>query len=248
MARRVTRPMALPLTWLLLHTKVSANAVSFLGMLTAAGAAWCFAQESPLIFFFGALLFQFWYLLDHVDGQIARYRKASSLTGLYFDFLSHYFVNSVIFFALGVHSFFLTGDFGAILLAFGGAFSYALLQSTFDCKYRAYYVGLKAWKGQTVRIPSETEADSKRSSRSLFRVCYSFLYKLCEVHVFMNLLSLTALLNLWAGPSVSPLPLPSGFFLFYAFLLPFVTAVQIFYSVRTGVVDKDFQREFQLLP
>ena len=79
--RTILRDAALPVTWLLLHTKITADqvtlaslAVALLGMIALAlpGTGWFVA---------GVLLLQLWYYLDHVDGQIARYRKTVSLTG-----------------------------------------------------------------------------------------------------------------------------------------------------------------------
>jgi phosphatidylglycerophosphate synthase len=247
MVRNITRDMALPLTWLLLHTPISANGVTLAGMILVLGAGACLASTSPSIFLIGALLFQFWYLLDHVDGQIARYRKQSSLTGLYFDFLSHYVTNSVIFFGFGLHVYFATDRFETILLSFLGSLSYALLQSFFDCKYRAYYAALCALEGREVRVlGGASDAKGEKTLPGLRKV-FSLLYKLCEIHVFMNLLTLVAVFNFWNreihffGVRTS---FPIVMFGFYSVLLPLIVSVRIGYAVARRSIDRDFEKEF----
>ena len=41
-------------------------------------------------------LLQLWYLLDHVDGQLARLRGTASLDGVQLDFLMHHTVNLLV--------------------------------------------------------------------------------------------------------------------------------------------------------
>ena len=80
MARNITRDMAVPLTWLFLHTRITANQITLLSLLVGLSASVAFVFFSKVNIFIGALLLQTWYLLDHVDGQVARYRKQQSLT------------------------------------------------------------------------------------------------------------------------------------------------------------------------
>lgn len=253
MVRHITRDLAIPFTWLLLHTPISANGVTLLGIVTVFIASFFLATPSSVSFLIGALLFQLWYVLDHVDGQVARYRKQSSLTGIYFDYISHYVTNSVIFFGLGLRAYFETGGFLMVLLAFVGSFAYAVFQSFFDCKYRAYYAGLLPLTGKKIRFVSltsspfplplgrEDKGEGGKKSFPRARRAFSLLYKLCEIHVFMNLLTLVALLNFWWRSS------PLFFFLFYSFLVPFVVIMRIAYTVKTRAIDTGFQREFEVV-
>ncbi len=47
----------------------------------------------------GLAFLAFW--LDHVDGQVARWRGSSSLDGVYLDYLMHHVANLTLGFALG---------------------------------------------------------------------------------------------------------------------------------------------------
>ena len=49
----------------------------------------------------GILLLNLWYLLDHVDGEVARYTQASSHSGFFFDTVINYIIEPLIFFGLG---------------------------------------------------------------------------------------------------------------------------------------------------
>jgi len=53
----------------------------------------------------GGLLWQLWYALDCVDGEVARLSNKKSMLGVYIDALTHIFVNPMIPFAFGLHIF-----------------------------------------------------------------------------------------------------------------------------------------------
>ena len=108
MVRRLLRSMALPITWLLLHTPMTANQVTFFALITGLLGILFLASHTPAFYLAGAILLQLWYLLDHVDGQIARYRNSASLTGRFFDFMMHHLIDGCLFFALGFNAFILS--------------------------------------------------------------------------------------------------------------------------------------------
>ena len=54
-----------------------------------------------LLFVVGVVLAQLGFWLDHVDGQVARWRGTSSLDGVYLDYLMHHAANLALGFALG---------------------------------------------------------------------------------------------------------------------------------------------------
>ncbi|HET6882831.1 MAG TPA: hypothetical protein VFI31_21870, partial [Pirellulales bacterium] len=87
MARRISRPLALRVTWLIAPTGVSAHAVTCIALAVALASGACFATGGVGACLLGTFLFQLWYLLDHVDGQIARWRGSASLDGIQLDYL-----------------------------------------------------------------------------------------------------------------------------------------------------------------
>ncbi|MBN2295071.1 MAG: hypothetical protein JXM70_21765, partial [Pirellulales bacterium] len=71
MARRLSRPTALRVTWLIVPWGISANAATLLAWAVGMASAAAFAMGSPGWWLLAAALLQLWYLLDHVDGQLA---------------------------------------------------------------------------------------------------------------------------------------------------------------------------------
>ena len=73
MARHVTREMALYATRLILRTPLRADSVALLSLGCGLAGAVFLAMPAAWTLVTGAVLLQIWYLLDHVDGQVARY-------------------------------------------------------------------------------------------------------------------------------------------------------------------------------
>lgn len=89
------RPITIYLTKLFLYTPITANQVTMLSILSGVFGGFFLILSDNLFDIIGILLLQFYWLLDHVDGEIARYRKSGSLTGEYIDFAAHYMVYTI---------------------------------------------------------------------------------------------------------------------------------------------------------
>jgi phosphatidylglycerophosphate synthase len=142
MARNITREMALPVTWLFLHLPITANGVTLIAFIFGASSAVFFAMGTRSGMLWGAALLQIWYLLDHVDGQVARYRKEESVTGVFFDYLSHHIIHIAIFIGIGWGVYLNTLNVFYILFAVIIGFSKMLLNLTYDSQYKAFYYWL----------------------------------------------------------------------------------------------------------
>jgi len=101
LARLLLRKISLPITRELIRTPVSANQLTGLmivvGLLAAlaaglAGLAWA------VIAFLGV---QVYFLLDLCDGEVARWRRTTSVTGVYLDRVGHYLVEAALLSAYG---------------------------------------------------------------------------------------------------------------------------------------------------
>ena len=241
MVRHILRDAALPVTWLLLHTPITANQVTLISLIIGLVGIVFFMFSSPF-FLIGALLLQLWYLLDHVDGQIARYRKTASLTGRFFDFLMHHIIHISILFSLGVYSFFLTGQFLFVLWGFASSVALLAFNLIHDVKYKTFFERLVALeKPFSIRPPSECKATSGAKEFSGSRKVFSVLHKTCEVHVLMNVLALAALLQV-----LTPISLDLRFFLFlvYGIIAPSLAVVKFSYLIRGKKMDEEFQSRF----
>jgi hypothetical protein len=94
------------------------------------------------------VLLQLWYLLDHVDGQLARLRGTASLDGVQLDYLMHHTLNLLVPLGVGCGLFAATAQ---PLWAVGGllwAVSSLLITLHHDARYKAFIQRLKRLRGQ----------------------------------------------------------------------------------------------------
>lgn len=114
---RVQRQVSLRVTWLLLHTPVTANQISSLMIALAILAGALAAGPRPWMAVLAVGVAYLSYLLDRVDGEIARVRGQESWGGVYLDWLYHRLAPNLL------HLGFLTGmalrhpSAGSIVLA-----------------------------------------------------------------------------------------------------------------------------------
>jgi phosphatidylglycerophosphate synthase len=92
------------LTWLLLHTSISANGVT--GLMILVG--WSTAAALLIPGIWGALLAvvlgQVQMLVDCCDGEVARWRRTSSPAGVFLDKVGHYSTEALIPIAIGIRA------------------------------------------------------------------------------------------------------------------------------------------------
>jgi hypothetical protein len=99
----VCRPPAALVVYLLRNTRVTPNQVTFLSAVVAAGAAAMFvALPGHLGLVLAALVFELSFVLDCVDGQLARLRKITSVVGHLLDFLMDELKAMLIFGAVAI--------------------------------------------------------------------------------------------------------------------------------------------------
>jgi phosphatidylglycerophosphate synthase len=119
---RLVRRASIRLTWLLLHTRLSANQVTVLGILTGLGGALLLAWSDfwPLVI--ALVLMQLSFVLDYSDGEIARYRaleedRPTDAGGAYLDWIGHYYVPATAIAALAWGAFQENGEDWLLLAA-----------------------------------------------------------------------------------------------------------------------------------
>ena len=241
MVRRILRDAALPCTWLLLHTGVTAHQVTLAALLTGILGNVVLGFSGSGAFLTGALLLQLWYYLDHVDSQIARYRKTASLTGRFFDFLMHAVVHGLLYFFLGLHAYKTTGKLVFLFWGALTAFSMLTFNMIHDLKSKAFIEKLAKASSIRRRPPEGESSAAGVSEPSRAARLFSHAHKLCEIHVTMNLLTLAACLELLTRGTVD-------FRLFaaagYGLLVPAITVIKIVHMIRTRKFDHEFESLF----
>jgi hypothetical protein len=247
MARRISRPTAIYGTWLAVRLGLSAHQVT----LAALGASCCAAASigtgHRLGFVAGAALLHLGFWLDHVDGQVARWGRTASLDGVYFDYLMHHTVNLALGFGLGYGLASRTGDPTWALAGLAIALGWSLLSLHNDCRYKAFFQRLKSAKGSfLVRggSGSRPEPPSPWPRRGLGALSWP-LYKLCELHVVILIVTGLAVLAV----IFPPFWLASWrvVVLVMALLAPTLAAARTARLIVRGAVEGEFARWFEQL-
>ncbi len=109
----VHRRLSIYVTWLLLHTRVTPNQVTLLMMVTGTVGAALLVPHAAALNVCGFLVLYLAFLLDKVDGEIARYRGVSSTRGLLLDRLHHLAIEPLVFLAAAWHDGSTSGSLGA---------------------------------------------------------------------------------------------------------------------------------------
>jgi phosphatidylglycerophosphate synthase len=125
---RPVRRLSIRLTWLLLHTRLSANQVTVLAILIGAAGALLLAWSDfwPLVL--GLALLQLSFVLDYSDGEIARYQaieegRPTNAGGAFLDWIGHYYVPATMAAALAYGAFTVSGRDWLLLAALVVVFS-----------------------------------------------------------------------------------------------------------------------------
>jgi hypothetical protein len=86
---RLFVPSALVLAWVFVRLGVSGNAVSWLSGGIAIAGATCLSFDNPYWVVIGSFGYIIFYLLDYVDGAVARFRGEAGMGGQYVDWVIH---------------------------------------------------------------------------------------------------------------------------------------------------------------
>jgi phosphatidylglycerophosphate synthase len=102
LARLFLRKVSLRVTRLLIRTPVSANALTgwmiVVGLVAAVVVGTVPGWLGAVL---GFVLIQAYFLLDLCDGEVARWRRTTSITGVYLDRVGHYLVEAALLSAVG---------------------------------------------------------------------------------------------------------------------------------------------------
>ena len=129
--RKTYYKISIYFTWLFLHTKLSPTRITLISIIV--GLTACALVPMPYLFpIIGVILFQIWYILDMVDGDVARYRNTCSLSGAFVDRLNSAIIEPLTFVFLSFAIFQRFQDSRVFLFGFSAALSILLLKIVFS--------------------------------------------------------------------------------------------------------------------
>ena len=250
---RFVRFFSIYVTRLLLPLGITANQASLLMIVVGMSANLFFLSSNPWFLLTGALLMQFWYMLDGVDGEVARYRhykktglmvidkKDGVLAGMYLDMINHYIINFLVPTMVGFGLYIKTWNY--IYLVFGalGALAQVLMLAMHDAKSRTQLIHLKRFRFTEVLTPALKPSASKEKSRSLGHWIFIILHNTLTYPSVMNGICLAVLLNVlfplwdWRVP-----------FLFYVSLGTTLVSVSLISrTVNMRINEKEIRDHFR---
>ncbi len=101
MARWFLRAVSLRVTALLIRTPVTANQLTGLMIVVGLVAAVPLGLHGVVPAVLGVVAIWVYFLLDLCDGEVARWRRQTSVTGVYLDRVGHYLVEAAVLTAYG---------------------------------------------------------------------------------------------------------------------------------------------------
>lgn len=253
------RKLSIYFTKLLLHTKISANQVTLLSALSGIAAGVFFIFGYSWCMLSGALLVLLYMILDHSDGEIARYRGTASISGSYIDRLCHMIVEPYIFVTLTFGLYNILHGIEVFPFGFSAALSELMISlATFniyacviELKWHPVYGQHDSGTaGEAAKLGEQTPLASE--PREYFRSFSPFIYDIGNILVLsvgrVWLLLLASIIDLVLHPVFT-----LGSFQFncvfiwlclYAILLPLVWIAETWIAIRTNSVENLYQRLF----
>jgi CDP-alcohol phosphatidyltransferase len=247
LARKVARPTAVYGCWLAIRVGLTAHQVTLIALVCWLLAAGFIGTGNRLLFVIGVILAQLGYWLDHVDGQVARWRGTSSLDGVYLDYLMHHAASAILGFGLG---FGLAIHFAELRWAIAGfaiSMGWAGLSLHNDCRYKAFFQRLKSTNG-SYRVDGggggRPQPPARWPGRGRAALTWP-AFKACEIHVITLAL---------AGLGMLAIGIPSAWLLLWralvicmAVLAPALAIGRAARSVTGRAAESEFARWFQPL-
>ncbi len=252
--RYVCRPISIRLTRRILPSSVTADQVSQAMIAAGIFSALVLAFPWRGTFFIGALLLQLWYLIDCMDGEVARYRyykqtgrisidkRDTSLTGMYYDMINHYLMNFLVPAAMAFGLYLKSGALSVLLGGMLASLGQVLLLAMHDARSRAVLSHLRKYKTiRVVQAPASAEPVQKKERSPAHQAFMGVHYTMTYPSV-MNLVLLAALLNGcashfdWRGPLLLYLAVGSAL----------VSTVLIVRAIQSRQPDEELRTDFAL--
>lgn len=229
--RHIARPASIYLTAVFLRLGLSANTVTGIFLASGIAGSLLMAFGNRVLFFAGTIMLQLWYILDHCDGEVARYRKQTSFTGIYFDAITHYISHPLIFFCTGLGLYVEQGNIRLFIAAVVAGYSVCMLSVLEDILSTVLYNN--AQKGVLTKPSGSKSKNETMPDTNIFKNLFSFSHKLCTFPIIMNILFFSAVINLFIGYNIVNLVV-----LFYAFAATFVWVARFFVFIMERRPDK----------
>ncbi len=235
--KHVCRKFSIYITRIVLSLGVSANIVTLIFFMIGILACFFLMLGTNLGFLMGALTLQFWYLIDHVDGEVARYRKEVTITGVYFDSVVHYVVNATIFFSLGWGVYRNIEVLHSIAIGFIAGISTVLISASEDLKDSCILQKAANIKIDISFKRLRRKEETMQKKENVIKLLFSFIHKLCTFPTFMNIITLSVVMEIIINENVL-----YWLVFVYALLATFVWMSRLTFNVKNNNIERKWKR------
>jgi len=190
----ITHYFSIRIVRFLYNKKITPNQVTVFSIILSLIGAVFFSLGSKASCLVGAFLFELFYIFDSVDGQLARAKGLFSHGGKYLDIFCNFLVPPVILFGIGVgvlKSLYSPINFYALWLG-----CYAVLIIQVIELLRDNLINTHIYNSQQTD-KNKLEQHKSHPNLSLPRRVYSLLYRSCTMPVIMNIVTVTAISNIF---------------------------------------------------
>lgn len=118
----VPRFISIYITWILVKTPITANIVTIVGIIIGLTGLYLIFLGGNFTIILGFILIYLYYITDEIDGEIARYKKQTSVKGIYYDEIGHLLFQGSLFLIFGFHLYNITSNNLYIILGFLSSF------------------------------------------------------------------------------------------------------------------------------
>jgi len=245
-AREIIFKISVYLTRFIVIFPVTGNQITTLMIFAGLTSGLLFWTGKLIYFLTGAICLQLFFLLDCVDGEVARYRGESSLTGTYFDGVSHYLVHPFIFFSIGLGLFNCNGKFSVLLLGCLAAFGSIINDIIADLRFKALVIKLL-----TAGDSSDKRAMFSVLKKQTFKVprVKKLIYILSHYPAIMNIITLATIMDFFGGlakPSLFGFSFLYFVLICYAISLPILAMLKMIRNIRNQAVDVEYNSLFKI--
>lgn len=89
------------ITWFLVKIPISANLITIFSIIIGVTGLILIGLTKSLLIIIGFIFIYLYYILDEVDGEVARYKKITSVQGVFYDEVGHLLIHTGLFFTFG---------------------------------------------------------------------------------------------------------------------------------------------------
>ena len=192
--RLFVRKIAILITWVLIHTPITANQVTFIHTILVIFGAGLFFMNNQTYNIIGSVLILLGFLLDRVDGQVARYRKKMSNKGYFLDYFGHFLSRAIFFSGISISYYLRSNNIVFLFLGFSSVIFWFHYHYMYQVRYYFLYTDLKRDKNLGEE-GSSVEKKPSIVSRVVRFINNSIFQNLISEGVMLSLLFILSLIN-----------------------------------------------------